>query len=1522
MFFTPPRARDIVWAWATALCLASPARSITIHVPGDESTIAAALQASVAGDSIVVSCGTYFEHNLVLKSGVVLRSASGLPDCVTIDAQDDGRIMYADSVDVSTHIEGITFKDGAIMTGAFFAENDPTPASGDEPEDEGAAFVLPPGDYAPWIARFLDERRVPDLRTVERIETERGGGGIQLSLSGLAWDPYANTAPPISGTRKVYLWLVCSQPGTSALEAHVSGTLAPLGFTPEGGVLNVGTADHLLLAIPNCPTGFTIGVRLGYWIVPGDAGNLCLAPTSGDDLLASVDCSADPDLWLDPGVTGFVSGPGTPCHVGSRWCVANAEIRDVGGGAGLYAIDSSPTFERCIFLSNNSRAHGGAVRARRSSITLLDCTFRDNRSAGHGGGCAFELGGQVAIEGCSFIDNRGRTGAGLYSSYTGPVAVGGSVFLRNIAISLLSQAFGSGGGIAAAYSEVNLDRCTLAMNSGGNRGGGIYASASSLVSVSRSIIAYSTRGTAITCDGGGIADLSCSDLFGNAAGDYVNCVQNQNGQDGNLSVNPLFCNLGSDDIHLSDLSPCLPENNSCGQLMGAQGVGCGNPIVLVSVTTAPPGLEIIVDGVTSVAPQSFQWELGSIHSIGTVSPQQQSASQRYEFASWSDGGAILHDVTITNASPAIFTAQFTTMYFVNMLADPGGSVAPPSGWYAQGSVVPIHATANPEYFFTGWTGVGTGSYSGPLADATITVNSGIAEIAHFTSSTFILTMVAGPNGTVTPPSGPYGNGAIVQIQAFPNPGYVFTGWTGTGPGSYTGTANPATVTMNGNITQTATFALPNYFLSMSLTPAGSGTVTPSSQFFPGGTVVTITATPNPGYVFLHWTGGGNGSYSGTNNPATVTMNGSITESAVFGFAQPQCQVTMVAGPNGATVPPAGVHVYNTGTNLQIQALPQPGFLFTSWSGSGVNSYSGTQNPVTIFLLGDITETATFVAGYPLTMVSGTGGTVTPPSGLFPAGSQVTIQAFPSNGYTFQGWTGQGAGSYSGTANPVNITMQGPITQTAAFTPIPRQLTMSAGPGGTVTPPSGSYPHGTQVEITAFPNSGYTFVGWIGTGPGSYTGPNSPATITMLGNISEHGVFAQLTAVTIDTNPSNHPVKVDGLSYTSPHTFNWPQGSDHTVEADSVFAIDSGSRWSFFAWSDGLARFHHIQTPPTPTSITAFYSLEYFLTVVTGPQGTTVPGSGWHASGSSFSLLAVPNPNFAFDHWEGSGPGSYSGELNPAPLVMNGPLQQEAHYHNFGYNFSISASNTDPFVNSAPPTGGIRDIYLWMTCGEEGIAAFQGSTAGSLAPLSFTPLPGIYNAGNATDLLLAIPGCPTGESINLLLGSWLVNDQGGDLCFALTEGDDLFAAVDCDSLVPTLSLDPRVLGFASSGTPCILDVNPCIGTPPLPQAPPVVPQAISALRATALQGVGPNPFTERTEIHFTLADAAKTQISIYDIAGRLVERLVDRDLPAGDHRIHWAGHDGSGAIAPAGVYFTRFEANGVRQIRKIVFLGSP
>lgn len=59
------------------------------------------------------------------------------------------------------------------------------------------------------------------------------------------------------------------------------------------------------------------------------------------------------------------------------------------------------------------------------------------------------------------------------------------------------------------------------------------------------------------------------------------------------------------------------------------------------------------------------------------------------------------------------------------------------------------------------------------------------------------------NGTVTPaPVAPYLYGAVVTLTATPDTGWSFAGWSG----DLSGTANPATITLNGDKVVTSTFA--------------------------------------------------------------------------------------------------------------------------------------------------------------------------------------------------------------------------------------------------------------------------------------------------------------------------------------------------------------------------------------------------------------------------------------------------------------------------------------------------------------------------------------------------------------------------------------------------------------------------------------------------------------------------------------------------------------------------------------------
>jgi len=78
---------------------------------------------------------------------------------------------------------------------------------------------------------------------------------------------------------------------------------------------------------------------------------------------------------------------------------------------------------------------------------------------------------------------------------------------------------------------------------------------------------------------------------------------------------------------------------------------------------------------------------------------------------------------------------------------------------------------------------------------------------------------------------------------------------------------------------------------------------------------------------------------------------------------------------------------------------------------------------------------------------------------------------------------------------------------------------------------------------------------------------------------------------------------------------------------------------------------------------------------------------------------------------------------------------------------------------------------------------------------------------------------------------------------------------------------------------------------------------------------PNPFNARTSVRFDLPSAGTVRLSVYDVAGRLVRRLVDEGLPAGCHEAVWDGLDASGRDVGSGSYLARLECAGqVRTMR--------
>ncbi|HPT86530.1 MAG TPA: InlB B-repeat-containing protein [Bacillota bacterium] len=223
---------------------------------------------------------------------------------------------------------------------------------------------------------------------------------------------------------------------------------------------------------------------------------------------------------------------------------------------------------------------------------------------------------------------------------------------------------------------------------------------------------------------------------------------------------------------------------------------------------------------------------------------------------------------------------------------------------------------------------------------------------------------------------------------------------------------------------------------------GNGSVEPTAgtHEYDAGTTVTLTATAAEGFKFTGWSG----DLTGSENPATITMNGNKTVTAVFEKETPgtpenpdnptpvQKYTLTVQSSEGGTVElnPAG-GTYDAGTTVTLTAKPNTGYKFSKWEGAA----SGTSDTVTVTMDGDKTVKAIFekeVVTYKLTVnVTGQGSVTVNPDNetrTYESGSKVTVTATPAAGYKFSKWEGAASGSSA----TVVITMDKNKTVTAVF----------------------------------------------------------------------------------------------------------------------------------------------------------------------------------------------------------------------------------------------------------------------------------------------------------------------------------------------------------------------------------------------------------------------------------------------------------------------------------------------------------
>ncbi len=263
-------------------------------------------------------------------------------------------------------------------------------------------------------------------------------------------------------------------------------------------------------------------------------------------------------------------------------------------GGGLYMRNGSNITVRDTRFVGNSDRSGGGVSCLSSTLRFYDCEFLNN-SAELSGGALRGQGGNIYLYDCRIIGNVAASGAAIDMIYGEYINLQRCLLEYNVAISSYWSCIVNFHGMVTG----ELEDCTVVRNTTGPHGYGIVTSKMShgilrgctfygntipsgtLIVfgeldglVQNTIIAGNPAGEALLI--GSIVELSCTNIWGNPDGDWTGGIADYLGIDGNISLDPQFCDPVMDDFQLQASSPCAPyspPNETC-DLIGAWPVGC------------------------------------------------------------------------------------------------------------------------------------------------------------------------------------------------------------------------------------------------------------------------------------------------------------------------------------------------------------------------------------------------------------------------------------------------------------------------------------------------------------------------------------------------------------------------------------------------------------------------------------------------------------------------------------------------------------------------------------------------------------------------------------------------------------------------------------------------------------------------------------------------------------------------------------------------------------------------------------
>ena len=670
-----------------------------------------------------------------------------------------------------------------------------------------------------------------------------------------------------------------------------------------------------------------------------------------------------------------------------------------------------------------------------------------------------------------------------------------------------------------------------------------------------------------------------------------------------------------------------------------------------------------------------------------------TASTGWEFDRWygySFANAQLENVSLSASSNLELNASFQRKQYTLSIGTSSFGESNGSGVYSFEANASISAIPNTGYVFSGWTG--DTQYVTDLNSTTTIVtipNSSVSVTPTFTPINYQITVSSDSNGTVSG-GGSYPYGTIANIIPTGNgqdpnnapAGYTLESWSITDQagqvtkrsdnrlslvvdGNYTIFANfePIIVALHDLNITTSSVSGGQIFNDTSLREWNASNATLSS---------VITATPNPGYSFIGWHNPDNKSISPDFKSPRITFTTDSNASLIAQFSKDIIDTTIRISGNGS------VQSESNETSLVFNANPNVNNDFTKWQVDHNYSYNVTLGSSSVnssaqvfFLNGKESPSIRLLKGYTYQFNCNTGShefylstennstnynqefTDSNLSGSRTTNGSLIFTVPHDFNTTIDLYYCSADNSFMG--NKIDIIDS---IADSSIIPFPNQRTItpnvshdlslladfnlnqynviiSSGNGGTVsTGSSGSYTHGTTLNLTASPNLHFVFSHWEGA---TFLDANSTSTSSSITSHSQiNAIFSPiLYNLTLTQN-----ITEAGNLFSSSNTYKFPHGTVVPIQANP------NSGYIFTSWSNGITSPTTNITMDGNTTLAATFNRKPatigYLISTTDILGNSEDGkTGGYISpsdlsgykvGESLQVTANDYPGYQFVNW--------------------------------------------------------------------------------------------------------------------------------------------------------------------------------------------------------------------------------------------------------------------------------------------------